>query len=312
MEKIVIAVKTQEIAEHWQKIFQTLAPNREVVVWNKNEAPMGARYAVVWQPPLALFEKEKKLQAIFNLGAGVDALGINSVVPAHVPVYRIEDAGMAVQMAEYAIYGVLLATERFSTYSKLQKQLDWAPQPPVLRSQWPIGVMGYGQIGSKVAKALAQLGYPISVWVRSERVNDEHIQFYSGRAGFDHFLKQTRVLINVLPLTEETRGIVNKECLEKMQKDGFFINMARGAHVVDDDLLSALRGGQLKGALLDVFHEEPLPKTHPFWQEPNVYLTPHIAGISLYEECAKQVIEKLFLLERGIEPTGRVSLTKQY
>lgn len=312
MKKILIAVQNPEYAQEWAESFKQQDPDWQVQVWTPDTPFTGAHYAVVWQPPARLFAQEKDLQAVFNLGAGVDALGVGSVIPASIPVYRIEDAGMAVQMAEYAVHGVLLATRRFSTYAQQQPQKKWQTHAPVLRTDWPIGVMGYGQIGAQVAQTLAQLGYPVAAWARRARQAEAGVELYAGQAQFKEFLQRSRILINVLPLTDATRGIINKHSLAALQQDGFVINMARGAHVVDDDLLAALDSGQLRGALLDVFHTEPLPVEHPFWTTPGVHITPHIAGVSLRQECTAQILDKLSTLEQGQTPSGRVNPEQQY
>src|SRR5690625_4755388 len=307
MKKILIAVPNEEYAKEWADRFKQQGPEWDVQIWTPELPPTGAQYAVVWQPPAQLFSQEKNLKAVFNLGAGVDALGIGSVIPKEIPVYRIEDGGMAVQMAEYAIYGVLLATGRFTVYAQQQPQKEWRTHAPVLRTEWPIGVMGYGQIGAQVARSLAQLGYPVAAWARRTRDNEHTIEIYAGEAQFDRFLQRSRILTNVLPLTDATRGIINEKSLATMIPDGFIINMARGAHVVDEDLLAALRTKQLRGALLDVFHTEPLPVEHPFWSEPGIHITPHIAGVSLRQECTEQILHKLSALLQGQEPSGRVN-----
>lgn len=312
MRKILIAVQDPKVAQEWADSFKQQDASWQVQVWTPDSPFFGAHYAVVWQPPAQLFAQEKHLKAVFNLGAGVDALGIGSVIPADIPVYRIEDGGMAVQMAEYALHGVLLATRRFTAYTQQQPKKEWRTHAPVLRTEWPVGVMGYGQIGAQVAKILAQLGYPVAAWARRARTAKAGIEVYAGDTQFQAFLQRTRILINVLPLTDATRGIINKDTLDALQQDSFVINMGRGAHVNDEDLLAALNSGQLRGALLDVFHTEPLPVEHPFWTQPEVHITPHIAGVSLRHECTAQILGKLSVLLKGQEPTGRVTPQQQY
>lgn len=306
MAKIIFSVAGDERAQQWLDAFRQQSAAHDYVVWTPGMAPTGADFAVVWQPDIQLFDCEPQLQAVFNLGAGVDALKINEAIPAHLPVYRIEDGGMALQMAEFALYGLLLATRRFAAYEAQQKEKNWQPQPPVRARDWPIGVMGYGQIGAHVAKVFAQLGYPVAVWTRSPRQGVPEIEYFHGAGQFEDFLRRTRLLINVLPLTAETQAIINAQSLAAMQADGFLVNMARGAHVVDEDLLAALDSGQLRGALLDVFQVEPLPQDHPFWSHPAIHITPHIAGVSLRDNCAEQILAKIGQIEQGETPSGRV------
>jgi len=307
MAKIIISVAGSERASHWLEVFQQQQSGHEFIMWHADEPSVNADYAIVWQPEMEMFAQEPDLRAVFNLGAGVDALKVNEAIPPQLPVYRIEDGGMALQMAEYALYGLLLATRRFAPYEVQQKDKLWRTQPPVLAQDWPVGVMGYGQIGAHVAKVFAQLGYPVRVWSRTARETAAGIEGFHGNDQFEPFLQRSRLLINVLPLTKETHGIINTRSLNALRSDGFLVNMARGAHVVDEDLLAALQSGQLRGALLDVFQVEPLPSEHPFWTHPGVHVTPHIAGISLRENCARQILDKINQLEQGQEPTGRVN-----
>lgn len=306
MAKIIFSVAGDERAQQWVDAFKKQSAAHDYILWTPETEPTGADFAIVWQPDMRLFAQEPQLQAVFNLGAGVDALQINEAFPAHLPVYRIEDGGMALQMAEFAFYGLLLATRRFAAYAAQQKDKNWHRQPPVYARDWPIGVMGYGQIGAHVAKVFAQLGYPVAVWTRSPRQGVPEIDYFHGAGQLESFLNRTRLLVNVLPLTAQTRGIINAQSLAALQADGFLVNMARGAHVVDADLLAALDSGQLRGALLDVFEVEPLPGDHPFWTHPDIHVTPHIAGYSLREDCAEQILDKISQIERGETPSGRV------
>lgn len=310
MSTLVIAVGRPETNQRWAQVFKQLHPDWQVHCWDQVKNEVAADFAVVWQPSTQLFVDQPHLKAIFNIGAGVDAINFNQI-PESVPVYRVEDAGMAVQMAEYALYGVLLATQRFAPYMGLQSEKKWQQLPPVYRSQWPIGVMGYGQIGQKVVQALQVLGYPVSTWVRSERSCDG-VKVFAGPEQLPDFLSQSRILINVLPLTEQTKGIVNAENLARLPANSFLINMARGGHVVDQDLLAALDAGHLTGALLDVFHTEPLPADHVFWTHPNIHITPHISGVSLRESTAQQISTKIEAFLQNQSVSGLVERERMY
>lgn len=310
MSTLVIAVGRPETNQRWAQVFKQLHPDWQVHCWDQVKNEVTADFAVVWQPSTQLFVDQPHLKAIFNIGAGVDAIDFNQI-PESVPVYRVEDAGMAVQMAEYALYGVLLATQRFAPYVDLQSEKKWQQLPPVYRSQWPIGVMGYGQIGQKVVQALQVLGYPVSTWVRSERTCDG-VKVFAGPEQLPDFLSKSRILINVLPLTEQTKGIINAENLARLPTNSFLINMARGGHVVDQDLLAALDAGHLTGALLDVFHVEPLATDHAFWTHPNIHITPHISGVSLRESTAQQISTKIKAFLQNQNVSGLVERERMY
>lgn len=311
MTNLVIAVGRESNNQRWVEVFKALKPDWQVYGLDLTQPQPQADFAVVWQPDSALFSVHTQLKAIFNIGAGVDGIDFTQV-PEQVPVYRVEDAGMAVQMAEYAVHGVALATQRFTPYTALQQQKKWQQLEPVYKKNWPIGVMGYGQIGAKVAQVLQALGYPVAVWVRSERPAPEGMSLYAGADQLPAFLAQSRILINVLPLTPETTGIVNSTHLQQLLPGGFVINIARGPHVVDEDLVAQIDAGHLTGALLDVFHVEPLPEQHVFWSHPKIHITPHISGVSLREPTAEQITGKILQLLAHDKPSGLVHRDRHY
>lgn len=308
---LIIAVGGVESSRKWAEVFKKLQPDWCVECWAEVQDTLVADFAVVWSPSKQLFIDQPQLKAIFNIGAGVDGIDF-SQLPTEVPVYRVEDAGMAVQMAEYAVYGALLATQRFAPYVTQQKNQLWQQAQPVYRQQWPVGVLGFGQIGKKVAQVLQSLGYPVSTWVRSPRTTSSSITIFAGTEQFSEFLAQSRILINVLPLTAETTGIINAAHLSQLPAESFFINMARGGHVVDEDLVAALDSGHVKGALLDVFHTEPLPTEHAFWTHPKVHITPHIAGVSLRQPTAEQIQTKIKAFLQNQAVSGLVERDRMY
>lgn len=311
MTSLVIATGYQAANQHWAETFAKQQPDWDIRCWEPGDRSFEADFAIVWSPPKELFADHPSIKAIFNIGAGVDGIDFNAI-PADLPVYRVEDGGMSGQMTEYAIYGILLANQRFALYSQYQAERKWHRLAPVYREQWPVGIMGYGQIGEKVAQAIRLMGYPVSTWVRSPRPQPKGINLYAGDEQLSDFLAQSRILINVLPLTASTRGILNADTFTMMPQGSFIINMARGAHMVDEDLLAALDSGQLSGALLDVFHTEPLPEEHPFWTHPNIHITPHIAGISLREPTTKQIIEKILAFQAGQSVSGEIQRARSY
>lgn len=311
MTTVIIAAGRAEANQRWVQVFQELQPNWQIHDWNKVKDTVRADFAVVWKPSTQLFVDQPHLKAIFNIGAGVDGIDF-SQIPTSVPVYRVEDAGMAVQMAEYAVYGTLLATQRFQPYVAAQQDKKWHKNDAIYREQWPIGVMGFGQIGQKVAQVLRALDYPVSTWVRSPRPSVDGISVFSGTNQLDSFLSKSRILINVLPLTPETEGIINAANLSQLPANGFFINMARGPHVIENDLIAALDSGHLTGALLDVFHTEPLPSEHVFWTHPHIHITPHISGVSLRQQTAQQISSKINAFLKNQPISGLVERERMY
>ncbi|RTZ48156.1 glyoxylate/hydroxypyruvate reductase A [Candidimonas sp. SYP-B2681] len=309
--KIIFASAHDTDSEPWIKPLQALVPTAEFQNWDEHGPTIGAQLAVVWNPPADIFLRESKLEAIFNLGAGVDALFRLPGLKDDTPIVRLEDAGMAVQMAEYAAYALLRASRQFDAYEALQNTQFWTPQPDIDRRKWPVGVMGMGVMGARVAQTLASFNYPVAGWSRSGNDLPGIAQFV-GRHQLSAFLGRTRVLINTLPLTDETRGILSRQNLLELQPHAHIVNVGRGEHLIEEDLLALLDSGHIQGATLDVFRQEPLPQDHPFWRHPRITLTPHVAAASLREESIEQVAEKINRYLRGEPLTGVVARSKGY
>jgi glyoxylate/hydroxypyruvate reductase A len=307
---IVFASRHDKHPEDWVRALQQALPGDSVRLWRDGAPGGGARVAVVWAPPQALFTQEPGLEYLFNLGAGVDAL-LRMDLPPRLRIVRMEDAGMADQMAEYALYYLLDESRGFSQYAEQQKQARWHRLGAMQREEWPVGVMGAGHIGARVAGLFAALDYPVAVWSRSGRAVPG-AESFGGAQALPAFLARTRVLVNVLPLTDETQGILCGRTFEQLQPGAYLINMARGGHLVESDLLAALESGQLRGAALDAFTREPLPASHPFWAHPRIRLTPHIAGVSLMGQTVRQIAGKIQSLARGEAVSGVVDLSRQY
>jgi glyoxylate/hydroxypyruvate reductase A len=269
------------------------------------------RYALVWRQPPGSLARLPNLKAILVLGAGVDSVLSDPELPIDVPVVRLVDAGLPGPMAEYALYAVLHFQRRMADYFGQQRDAIWRPREEFLARQWPVGVMGLGVIGATVARRIRAQGFPVAGWSRSGK-SIEGVEVFSATAGLDPFLARSRVLVNVLPLTPHTRGILNARTLSKMPPGSYVVNIGRGAHVIDADLIAALDSGQLAGAMLDVFEQEPLPANNPFWRHPKIIVTPHVAAPTLASESEAQVIENIARLERGYPPIGLVDLARGY
>jgi glyoxylate/hydroxypyruvate reductase A len=184
-------------------------------------------------------------------------------------------------------------------------------EPAVDRRAFPVGIMGLGDIGAKVAQAVAGFDYPTLGWSRTLK-SLPGITCYGGKAALDEFLSRVRVLVCVLPLTAETEGILNAATLSKLRSDAYLINVARGRHLVESDLMQMLASGHLAGATLDVCGEEPLPPQHPFWRHPGITITPHISAITLLPESVVQIAEKICALERGESIDGVIETGRGY
>ncbi|NMM86826.1 glyoxylate/hydroxypyruvate reductase A [Rhodococcus sp. SRB_17] len=299
---------TDTKSEPWLQGLAAALPGADISVWQAG-APQ-ADYAVVWAPPQQFLDEQPDLKALFNIGAGVDAL-LKLRLPPTIPVVRLDDAGMAVQMAEYVCHAVIRHFREFDAYEESTRAGQWAYRKPRLRADFAVGVMGLGVLGERVAKALAQFEFPVNGWSRSPKALGG-VRCYSGAEGFNDFLAASRVLVNLLPLTPETQDILNQGTLSRLQSGGYVINVARGAHLVDDDLLALLASGHLAGATLDVFRTEPLPAGHPFWQHPKITVTPHTSARTLRDETIAQIAGKIAALQRGEAVAGIVNPDRGY
>ena len=307
----ILFCSESELPEPWRLACARAFPAMAFRVW-PDTGPTGAiQYALVWRPPPGSLAKLPNLKAILVLGAGVDSVLTDPELPAGVPVLRLVGAGLPGPMAEYALYAVLHFQRRMADYFEQQQAATWLPRDEFLARQWPVGVMGLGVIGATVAQRIAAQGYPVAGWSHSAK-SVSGVEVFAGAAGFDSFLARTRVLVNVLPLTPQTRGILNARTFAAMPRGSYVVNIGRGGHVIDADLIAALDSGQLGGAMLDVFEQEPLPATHPFWRHPKVIVTPHVAAPTLTSESEAQVVDNINRLERGELPLGLVDRDKGY
>ena len=268
-------------------------------------------YAVLWAPPASLFEGQHRLKAIFALGAGVDSLMRCTGLPAGVPVIRIEDAGMADQMIEYALYAALQRLRHFEEYRLFSAEGRWQALPYTARKDVRVGILGLGELGRRVAGTLATFGFSVSAWSRSEKQVDG-IRCHHGSDGLDSVLSASDVLVVLLPLTDATRGLLNHRALSRLPEGACLVNLARGPIIVDDDLLALLASGHIGFAFLDVFDAEPLPPEHPYWGHPRVCVTPHVAAVIPPAESVAQISGKIRRLEAGLSLSGVVDTVAGY
>ena len=298
--------------EPWIKDFTKYLPEAEVEIWHAGETSQPCDYAVVWSPPEAMLPELAQVKAIFNTGAGVDALlRFGDAISREVPIIRLGDAGMAVQMAEYVTHAVLRYFRRFDEYEAQARAGLWAPLPQHNRVDFAIGVLGMGVLGTRVLEALAPFGFPLRGWSRTEKTMPG-VQCYHGAEGLDTFLRGSRVLVCMLPLTPDTSNLIDRTNMGKLPAGAFIINVARGAHIAEPDLLTLIKSGHIAAATLDVFRNEPLPAQHPFWQEPRITITPHISALTLRRESVQQIAGKIRQLEQGQPVTDIVDRNQGY
>ena len=292
----------------WIPGLQAALPGAEVSLWAPGAPP--ADYAVVWKPPQQLLDEQPRLKALFNTGAGVDAL-MQLQLPPALPVIRLDDAGMSVQMAEYVCHAVIRHFREFDRYEADTRAGKWSFRKPHSRLDYPVGILGLGVLGDRVARAVAQFDFPVNGWSRTPKTLPG-VQCFAGDTALEAFLAASRIVVCLLPLTPETRDILDAQRLACVRPGGYVINVARGAHVVDADLLAALDSGHLAGATLDVFRSEPLPKDHPFWHHEKITVTPHTSARTLRSESIAQIAGKIAALQRGEPVAGMVDPSRGY
>lgn len=300
--------------QYWIRELEKQLPGARVREWKAGDN-QPADYALVWHPPVEMLQG-RALKAVFALGAGVDSILSKlrdhpDMLPLSIPLFRLEDTGMGRQMQEYAVSQVLHWFRRFDDYQALKLTSRWQPLPEYRADEFTIGIMGAGVLGAKVAESLQPWGFPLRVWSRS-RKSWPQVKSFAGQTELGGFLQGTRVLINLLPNTAETVGIINQTLLAQLPDESYLLNLARGVHVVEEDLLAALNNGKLKGAMLDVFSREPLPQESPLWAHPRVAMTPHVAAVTRPMEAIAYIAGTISRLERGESVSGQVDRQRGY
>ncbi len=256
--------------------------------------------AIVANPPPGQLQGLPRLRLIQSLWAGVDRLLADATLPAGVPIARMVDPAMNAAMAETALWATLGLHRGFFRYARQQQQGLWLQHAQRRADELPVLVLGLGQMGRAVAQCLLQQGYPVAGWRRAAGGDPPPgVQVHSGTAGLHAALSGAQVLVNLLPLTPDTRGLLNADLLARLPRGAGLLNLARGAHLVDADLLAALDSGQIGHAVLDVFHAEPLAHGHPFWAHPQVTVLPHVAALTDERSAAVVVASNIDALDRG-------------
>ena len=294
--------------EPWLHGLRAALPQAQITMWQAGDEP--ADYAVVWSPPQQFFDEQQQLKAVFNIGAGVDAL-LKLRWPPTARLVRLEDAGMAVQMAEYVCQAVVRHFRELDAMESAMRQGRWELRRPRRRQDYPVGVLGLGVLGQRVAEALRVFEFPVLGFSSSPK-QIAGVRCLHGDAQWEAFLSGTRILVNLLPLTPRTRGILDRKTLGRLQSGAYLINVARGGHLVEQDLIDLIQSGHLAGATLDVFQEEPLQSDHPFRRESRITMTPHTSARTLRDNTIAQIASKLEALSRGEKISGEVDSNRGY
>lgn len=276
-------------------------PENEIEVWPNVKKPDDVTFALVWKHQHGSLVEYKNLKAISSFGAGVDSIITDPDLP-DVPIARIVDPSLAINMAHYVLTMVQQHKLRLNQFAHQQQQAIWKSKSA--RKGNKVGILGLGQLGSKTAEVLTQAGFEVCGWSRSLKQLNK-VKCYRGQDGFNAVISQSDYLVCLLPLTDETTNILNASVFSQMPNHAVLINVARGEHLVDDELLLALEQQQLDFAYLDVFRQEPLPKQHPFWQSDKIQITPHISAVTNVETAVEQIVEN-YLSQRQSKPLKHV------
>lgn len=275
--RCVLVSKSLDLRGYLGPEFARAADRIEIVNHPHGGAATDVRLAVAWHPPDDAFEHYPNLQAVCSIGAGVDNILACPSLRPDVDVIRVVDPAQAQMMSAFVAWHVIGHQRRFATYQAQQREERWKRLSQRRVQDVPVGILGFGEIGRRVATDLALLGFPVMTWSRTAKPMPQSIRGFDGADGLDAMLGQTEILVNLLPLTSETKGILNRRTFARMYRGGYLIQVGRGEHLVEADLLAALDSGQLSGAALDVFSTEPLAPRHPFWRHPRIVVTPHDA-----------------------------------
>ncbi|MFT6221801.1 MAG: glyoxylate/hydroxypyruvate reductase A [Candidatus Endobugula sp.] len=296
----------QETSFTWIDTLRRLLPSA-VIEYYSEEGILKADYLICRNPPQNILAKAHHLKAVFFLSAGIDYfLRLKAEGPCEVleqvDCYRLEDAGMSEQMMDYASYAVLKFFRQFDRYDQ---QNTWQSHPPYSKARFSVGILGAGVLGMAVAQRLFALGFSVNMWSRSKKEVDD-ISSYAGKEELPMFLDHTHILINLLPLNKHTHNIINADVFQRLAKPSYFVNLARGAHVVEADLVQALDANVLNAAQIDVAEMEPLPEDSPLYSLSNLFITPHNSAVTLLDESCQHIAEKIQSLSQGEMISGKV------
>jgi glyoxylate/hydroxypyruvate reductase A len=288
-------------AEPWIEVLKELDPNLKIQVFPEIRDPDEVEIVMLWNHPKGILKSYPNLKLISSMGAGVDHILTDSSVPETIPIVRIVDDKLTFSMTNYVIMGVLNFHRQITRYQKDQINKVWDMSNPEIDIK--VGVMGVGALGGDVLEKLSFLGFDVVGFGFTEKKNFPY-PYYS-KENLNGFLAEVNVIVCLLPLTPDTENILNMDLFSNCRPGSYLINVARGKHLVDEDLITALDKGFLSGALLDVYRKEPLPKEHLFWDDKRIQITPHIASVTNPKAAAPQVVDNILRI-RSNQPLNNL------
>ncbi|MDP5231523.1 MAG: glyoxylate/hydroxypyruvate reductase A [Cellulophaga sp.] len=295
----------------WKKALQEYDPSLEVYSYLEPHDKEKIKVALVWKHPEGSLKDYPNLAYIASNGAGVDFIFEDVSAPTHLPITRVVDEQLAIDMSEYVLAIILHNLKKLDVYKVNQTRKTWQPFPYKRIADVRVGILGLGVLGSQVAKDLENVGFKVQGWSNT-RKDLKNIPSYAGKEELSAFLNISDILVCLLPLTKDTKGILNKQLFEQLPKNAFIINVARGGHLVDQDLRDAINNDQISGASLDVYHDEPLPKDHFFWTFDEIMMTPHYASVSDVKSVVPQIVENYKRMQANLPLLHLVSKNRGY
>jgi glyoxylate/hydroxypyruvate reductase len=294
----------------WRTRIREIAPDLPFHIWPETGDPAAIRYLAVWRPPENMIERFPNVEIVFSVGAGVDQLDLGRI-PAHIPVVRMLDPGIVEGMVEYVAMAVLALHRDLPAYladQRMERTLPVRLRPAASRR---IGVMGLGRLGEAACGKLAGFGFPVAGWSRGPR-DIPGVACFAGQDELPRFLARCDILVCLLPLTQETEGLLDAELFAQLPPGAGLVNAGRGRHLVQEDLLSALDSGRISSAVLDVTEPEPLPPGHPFWRHSKILITPHVASMTRPDTAVDFVLDVIARHLRGEALPGRIDRRHGY
>jgi len=292
-------------AARWRGELARRMPERELRIWPEIGDPAAIDYAIVWRPDPGLLASLPNLKLILSLGAGVDHILSDPLLPRHASIVRLVDPDLTATMSEYVVLQVLRFHRQDLAYRAQQQRAEWRELDQMSAAQRRVGVLGFGTLGQDAGRKLAALGFEVAGWRRGAQDVPGFVT-YSGADGLDALVRRSDILVCLLPLTAQTEGILNAALFARLPRGAALVNAGRGAHLVEGDLIPALDSGQLSAAALDVFREEPLPPAHPFWTHPRILVTPHVASQTNPATAADIICDNIRRFEAGEAVPNRV------
>jgi len=310
-DKIVIICSQEDLIEDWKKALTESAPNVTVEIYPNDTDREKTKFVLAFRAPEDAFQNYPNLKVVASMSAGINHITTNHKLPKNVIVTKANDPMHRGDIADFVLTLTLSYMRRLPIYFQQQEQAIWESHAYQRPEETTIGIMGIGSIGQTVGKLMLKNNFKVTGWSRSEKHID-HIKTFHGENQRIDFLKTADILICTLPLTNETEGILNTGVFNKLSKGAYLINIGRGQQIVEEDLMKAINNGQLAGAALDVFSEEPLPKDHPFWKNEKIMITPHTAGNVHPESAVKKIVHNYKAMKNGEDLVDVVNVERGY